>query len=168
MRVSGVSLILILSFTAVANAQSHPVDPHTWNKVNACTLTFILPPSVREVKAYPVDSCVKHYRGDDVAIELDVSFSPHTPRTEKLFKESLSGKPDSRVDEVEISGVRSLVGSYYKSDVPAENNGMHYYSVLLVPSIGKDKRGLTMRIYSRTPDGPAISRRVFTSVGPKR
>jgi hypothetical protein len=163
MKLAKLTFLLLISAVPVVaqNARS-------WQLVTACGVTFRLPQDMRSVKTYPVDSCVKRYRSADFDLELDVIYSPHTPRSEALFRGSGSGEPQFDITEIEIAGVRSLVRTYYKSAPPKERDGLHYFSALLLPSIGPDKRGLMMWVYGRQPAAADFARTIYQSIAPRR
>jgi hypothetical protein len=157
-------LIFLLLITAVPVVAQ---NAKSWQLVNACGVTFRLPPNMRPVKTYPVDSCVRRYRSSDLDLALDVIYSPHTPRSEALFRESGSGEPQFEITEIEIAGVRSFIKTYYKSAVPKEKDGLHYFSALLLPNIGPDRHGLMMWIHGKQSAATGFARTIYQSIAPR-
>jgi hypothetical protein len=159
MKLAKLTILLLISAVPVA-AQ----NPESWQLVRACGITFRLPANMQSVKTYPVDSCVKHYRSADLDLELDVIYSPHTPRSEALFRDSSSGEPQFEITEIEVAGVRSFIKTYYKSAPPKEKDCLHYFSALLLPSIGPDRHGLMMWIHGRQSTATGFARKIYQSI----
>ena len=162
-------LVILLLFIPIAQAQNEFDRQDSWTTVDDCGVTFQVPSDVNSISEFGIDSCVRHFRSDNISILLDVSpgnsfqFRWNDELKNKLLsdvKREYGEKPDFQLAETEIDNNDALIYSFYDDDVGEvsnEDTRMHYVAVLKV-------REMSITIRSKTSEGQTEAQRIFESV----
>jgi hypothetical protein len=146
------------------SAQNKKLDiPESWKKIQECGLFFSVPPSLKELKIQPIDSCVKDYRSKDILFSLDVFEGGGKESGSR--RNEYSGAKDFQVAETIVDGRKAEIISYYESGNSfKQREDLPYGAVLYVPVINERGDNLTIWTYSRSTEDRETTKKIFETI----
>lgn len=139
-----------ISVNVVANTSI----PSDWKRVRLCGLSISLPPSLKEKKLQPIDSCIGNFEDRDIRVTLD---SIPVGIEEKVFtrRNEYSNNREFKVVQRSVGGFKAEIVTC----LAATDAKLQYVTVLDVP-----EPGLTVWVYSANAENQKIADQIVSSV----
>jgi hypothetical protein len=158
-------LLLLLAFNVACaqNTQSKKlVTPDGWKKIEACGLSFYVPPDLEEVKVQGIDSCVKEYRSKNILLSLDVL--GYIGKESNSRRDEYSDKKDFQIVVTKVDRRKAEIITHYETENSEQWKDFPYSATLYIPVIRKEGGNLTIWTNSKSAEDRETAKKIFATV----
>ncbi len=152
-----ISLTLLILHVYSSHAQSKPELPSNWKLINGCTVGVYVPPDIEFTEDNSSDTCLREYRGKNIAIRIYVTEF-------NIGADQYSNWLEYCVAKTKINTRDAEIVTQHISVTSEKHYGLDYMAMMLVPQFRKGGGNLIIMTWSKTSNERDKAIKIIKSV----